>query len=179
MVALAAAAERPGGGNLRQYRLAVAATAEYVVAVNSGLPVPSPVDQAQAAIVTAINRVNQIYERDLGIRLMLVANNDQLIENAGNVDFSNGAPEQMLIENQAWIDSKLSSGGYDVGHVFGTGGGGLAFLGSACDGNNKAKGVSAIFNPLGNPFYIDYVAHEIGHQFDANHRHQLAVRQRA
>ncbi|MCG6888543.1 MAG: M12 family metallo-peptidase [Gammaproteobacteria bacterium] len=149
-----------------QYRLAVAATEEYVLRVTG-----SRFDflGAQARIVTAINRVNQIYERDLSIRLVLVANNDQLIENNGNVSFSNGNPPQMFAENQAWIDSRLGPSGYDIGHIFGTGGGGLALLGSVCASNNKAKGVSGIVDPLGDPFYIDFVAHEIGHQFNADH----------
>jgi len=53
--------------------------------------------------------------------------------------------------------------------VFGTDGGGLAWRGSACDRPNKAKGVSGINNPLDDPFYIDFVAHEIGHQLNAEH----------
>ncbi|MCP4768711.1 MAG: hypothetical protein GY875_20910 [Gammaproteobacteria bacterium] len=159
----ARAAERIRGSIL-EYRLAVAATAEYVDAVS-----PGSVAGAQAAIVTAITRVNQIYERDLGIRLVLVGKNDRLIENGGNVHFSNGNGLRMFLENQAWIDSRIGKSKYDIGHVFGTGSGGLAFRGSACDSPNKAKGVSGIFNPLGDPFYIDFVAHEIGHQLNAEH----------
>ncbi len=150
-------------GSFLEYRLAVAATAEYVARVGGG------VSAATAAIFTAVNRVNAIYQRDLGIRLTLVANDGRLIENGGNVIFSDGNPAAMFIENQLWLDSQLGRGGYDVGHVFGTAGGGLAFLGGVCDTRNKAKGVSAIPNPLGDPFYIDFVAHEIGHQFNADH----------
>jgi hypothetical protein len=149
-----------------QYRLAVAATSEYVQRVTGSR---FDVTGAQTAIVTAINRVNQIYERDLSIRFVLVANNSQLIESGSNVSFSNGNPAQMFIENQAWIDSMLGSSKYDIGHIFGTGGGGLALLGSVCDSRNKAKGVSGIVDPLGDPFYVDFVAHEIGHQFNADH----------
>ena len=60
-------------GNLRTYRLACAATAEYTRyfggTVSGGL----------AAIVTAINRVTGIYESELGIRLELVAESDLII----------------------------------------------------------------------------------------------------
>ena len=165
----ARAAERIRGSIL-EYRLAVAATSEYVASVyDASIKNLSRVEQAQAAIVTAINRVNEIYERDLGIRLVLVANNDRLIENGGNVVFSNGNGSRMFSENQAWIDSKIGRSNYDIGHVFGTGSGGLAFRGSACDRRNKAKGVSGVFNPLGDPFHIDFVAHEIGHQLNAEH----------
>jgi hypothetical protein len=151
-------------GSFLSYRLAVSATEEYVTAVGGGT-----VAGAQAAIVTAINRVNQIYQRDLGIQLMLVSKNEQLIENPGDGIFSNGDPFQMFVENQAWIDSTIGSSNYDIGHVFGTGSGGLASLGAACDSDDKAKGVSGITNPQGDPFWIDFVAHEIGHQLNADH----------
>ena len=149
-----------------QYRLAVSATTEYVLQVTGSA---ANVSEAQDEIVTAINRVNQIYERDLSISFMLVAGNDELIESGGNVTFSNGNPEQMFVENQAWIDLKKGKSGYDIGHIFGTGNGGLARLGSVCDGNVKAHGVSGIADPQGDPFYIDFVAHEIGHQLNADH----------
>ena len=164
MVSARSAARIPG--KLLEYELAVAATAEYVVALGG------TVAQAQAGIVTAINRVNAIYERDLGIRLTLVGNNDELIEVGGIPGFSNDDTSALLEENQAWIDSKIDSADYDVGHVFSTSGGGAAFLGAACDNTIKAKGSSGTSgqsDPLDDSFYIDYVAHEIGHQFNASH----------
>ncbi len=150
-------------GNLLEYRLAVSATDEY------RLRFGGTVGAAQAAIGVAINRVNEIYERDLGIRLTLVANNQILIENGDNVPFTNDSAFAMFGENQAWIDSQIGNGSYDVGHVFSTGAGGAAFLGSACDAGDKAKGATGQFNPVGDPFYIDFVAHELGHQFNADH----------
>ena len=151
-------------GSFLNYRLAVSATEEYVTAVAGG-----SVAGAQAAIVTAINRVNEIYQRDLGIQLTLVRGNQQLIEDNGNVTFSNGDAFAMFGQNQAWIDSTIGSSKYDIGHVFGTGSGGLASLGSACDQDDKAKGVSGIQDPRGDPFWIDFVSHEIGHQLNADH----------
>jgi hypothetical protein len=163
MVAARFAARIPG--RLIEYDLAVAATEEYVFALGG------TVAMAQAGIVTAINQVNLIYERDLGIRLMLVGNNDQLIESGGNVNFDNSNATVILEQNQTWIDSQSTNLGfdYDIGHVFGTGVGGAAFLGAACNSSIKAKGTSGQSVPLGNTFYIDYVAHEIGHQFNAEH----------
>jgi hypothetical protein len=149
MVSARSAARTPG--MLLEYDLAVAATAEYVVALGGTVAL------AQAGIVTAINRVNMIYERDLGIRLMLVGNNDELIESGGIPGFSNDNTFALLEENQDWIDSKIGSVAYDVGHVFNTGGGGAAFLGAACNDPIKAKGVSGQGAPFGDPFYIDYV----------------------
>ena len=150
-------------GALLQYDLGVAATWEYVRKLGG------TVAQAQAGIVIAINRVNEIYERDLGIRLVLVGNNDQLIANGVNDSFTNGVVSAMLNENQALLDQVLTSRGYDIGHVFGTGIGGAAALGAACNDSIKAKGVTTQSVLTDDSFYIDYVAHEIGHQFDAEH----------
>ena len=154
-------------GSLQVYRLAVAATAEYVDAVSSDEP---SVSDAQAEIVIAINRVNQIYERDLGIRLELVNNNQQLsFTDAGNDPYSNFNLNSMLDQNQSTIDSRIGRNRYDIGHVFSTGQGGIAYVGSACNDNFKAGGVTGLSDPTGNGFYIDYVAHEIGHQLGAEH----------
>jgi len=150
-------------GNFLTYRLAVAATEEYVIAVGG------TVAAAQAEIVTAINRVNEIYERDLGIRLLLVADNDKLIEQDSTTCLSNDNALAILGENQVWIDSIIGSSKYDIGHVFSTGSGGLALLESVCDVNSKAHGTTGLLFPKGDIFYIDFVAHEIGHQFDAEH----------
>ncbi len=150
-------------GKLMSYRLAISATAEYRNRAGGD------VSDAMDAIIIAINRVNEIYERDLGIRLKLVSNNDDLIEIGGNVSFTNNSAFDLLEENQAWVDETIGSGKYDIGHVFSTGGGGLAQLGVACDGELKAQGVSGALNPFQDPFYVDFVAHEIGHQLDADH----------
>jgi hypothetical protein len=151
-------------GSRRIYRLAVAATAEYTAFHGGTIP------SALAAIVTAINRVNEIYGRDLNIGFELVANNDAIIYTDASTDpYTNDDGVAMLTENQTNLDDVIGSANYDVGHVFSTGGGGIAVVGCGCQAGVKAKGVTGRPDPVDDIFYIDLVAHELGHQLDAVH----------
>jgi len=150
-------------GNLMTYRLAVSTTLDYVAAAGGTNAL------ALAEIVTAINRVNAIYERDLGIRLVLIANNNLLVGGVDNDDVLT-----LFGQNQAFVDSKLVPADYDIGHIFSApvdfnNAGGIATIRSVCVDGSKAQGATGLLNPTGDIFYIDFVAHEIGHQFGAEH----------
>ncbi len=160
--------QRAGDCTFRSYRLAEAADAEYsnffgaTSSAQSGL--------VMSAVVTAINRVNEVYEADATIRLILIANTNLLFYYDTLTDpYSNYSGSLMLNQNQSNITSVIGSTNYDIGHVFSTGGGGVASLGCVCSSSNKAKGVTGNPSPVGDSFTIDYVAHEMGHQFGANH----------
>jgi hypothetical protein len=161
--AAVAAPEVANGSTLRTYRLALAATGEYT-AFTGGT-----VASALAAQVVSMNRVNAVYERELAIRMVIIANNDQIVYTNSSTDpYTNNNGSTMLTQNTTNLNNVIGTANFDIGHVFSTGGGGVAVLNGPC-GGNKAKGVTGSPAPVGDGFDIDYVAHEMGHQFGAPH----------
>lgn len=157
------------GTQLRTYRLAVACTGEYAVAA-TGTSSPS-VAQTLAKIVTSVNRVNGIYETEVSVRMILVATNTLVVfTNAATDPFTgNNNAGTLISESQSVITATIGSANFDIGHTFSTGGGGLAGLGVVCNNSQKAGGITGSPSPVGDPYDVDYVAHEIGHQFRGNH----------
>lgn len=157
---------RLNGQDKRTFRLALACTGEYAVAVAGASPTKAAV---LSKMVTSMNRVNGVYERELGVHMNLVADEDTLIFVDGSTDpYSNANSGSLISENQTTCNTRIGTANYDIGHVFSTAGGGLALLGRVCK-NNKAQGTTGQPNPVGDAFDIDYVAHEMGHQFGADH----------
>ncbi|MFN4893795.1 MAG: reprolysin-like metallopeptidase [Bacteroidota bacterium] len=157
------------GTQLRTYRLAFSCTGEFAQAVGAGQAGPT-----HAAIVTGVNRLTQVYEDELAVRLVLIANNN-LIEflNPATDPWQNDGSIAELNNITGNINTALASVGgstaYDIGHLGCTASNaGVAGLGVVC-GSSKGRGLTGGLNPVGDPYYIDYVAHEMGHQFNATH----------
>ncbi|MEH6763752.1 MAG: reprolysin-like metallopeptidase [Aequorivita antarctica] len=163
-------------GILRTFRLALACTGEYAQRhlVLQGVDPNASDAVKKAAVLSAMNttmtRVNGVYEKDVALTMVLVANNTDIIYLiAGTDPYHNLEGQTMLGENQITCDNVIGNANYDIGHVFSTGGGGIAQLRSPCVTGNKARGVTGLPNPIGDNFDIDFVAHEMGHQYGANH----------
>jgi len=149
--------------------------------------------------VTLINRVNQIYNDDLATELRLVNDTDKLnldtaakatepdgpcgaapcfdVEDLGNPTTpADDLPGDLdfcsiltLSQNRTVLGQLIGASNYDVGHIaLGNDGGGVAYLG-VVGGPYKGGGCTGLPEPRGDYFAIDYVAHEIGHQFGGNH----------
>ena len=161
----------------RTYRLALLSDpgyADYFGAAN-----------VTAAKVTLMNRVNQIYEEETAITMILIAENDRLnLDTAAQMTDPNGpcgaagcftagqatgCSGGTLTRNRTVIGQLVGASAYDIGHIiFGLPGGGVAQLRSV-GGDGKARGCTGLPAPVGDYFAVDYVAHEMGHQFGGNH----------
>lgn len=143
-------------GNFRQYRIAIACTVEYAAfhLTAAGTPAITPLAQKKAvvlsAMVVSMTRLNGVYEREMSLRMNLVANNDLII--FINSDSFTNSPA-MLGEIQPIVDAAIGSANYDMGHGFCTTDSGIAQLSSVCNNaglpnNGKARGITGQLNPV-------------------------------
>ena len=166
------------GTQLRTYRLALVTDPTYTAYFGG----PALVTAAKVALV---NRITQIYESETSIRMTLVGDNDKLnFDTTAQMTGTNGpcggtacytaaqvagCGSGTLNQNRVVIGQIIGARNYDLGHIaLGVNGGGVAFLG-VVGGVSKAGGCTGIPTPTGDAFAVDYVAHELGHQFAGNH----------
>ncbi len=154
------------GEQRKTYRLALAANSEYAHAVSGGMPTKAAV---LSAMVISVNRINEVLERELSVRLELIPQTEDLIYLFEPDPYGNTNPFQISAQNQANLDLVVGTANYDIGHVFTTGSGGVAEIASVCHPMTKGMATTGQPHPLGDRFDIDFVAHEIGHQLGATH----------
>lgn len=168
---------RYGDCNLRRYRLAQSCTGEYAqyhIGQAGGSTGNTANDKAivQSAMNVTMTRVNGVFEKDLGITMQFIANNDAVIYLNGNTDPWTNEYNTTTAQT---LDAQVGVNSYDIGHNFNTTGGGSAgCLTCVCTsdsqtGTHKGRGYTGRAAPIGDPFDIDYVAHEMGHQFGGYH----------
>ncbi|KQR93385.1 hypothetical protein ASG01_09355 [Chryseobacterium sp. Leaf180] len=164
-------------GLKRTYRLAITTTTEYSAYIVNQAGLNAGTDaQKKAAILAAVNlavaRLNQVFENEISVKLQLISNTDALFFLTTDT-FDALDAGQMIDENVTVTNSAIGVNNYDIGHLFfqATQGNdnGLAYTPSVCNNSVKAGGVTGSGIPVGDPFVIDFVAHEMGHQFGANH----------
>ena len=153
------------GGRLRTYRLAYAVAGNYTEHFAGGSVVT-----AQANVITIVNRVNAIFERELSVRFIVIADNPDIVYDDPDTDpYDTSDVVGMLTENQDNITAVIGAANYDVGHVMYRGNSGIATLGTPCRDSVKARGVSGVWRATGDSIVVDMIAHELGHQFRAWH----------
>jgi len=162
---------------LRTYRLAMSVTGEYTVYFGGTKAL------ALAAINNTMTRVNGVFEKDFSARMVLIANTDTVIYTSASTDpysaATAGAGGAWNQELQTTLTNNIGNANYDIGHLFGASGGGgnAGCIGCVCvnptgvEPLGKGSGFTSPSDgiPSGDNFDIDYVAHEMGHQFGANH----------
>jgi hypothetical protein len=155
---------------LRTYRLALASTGEYSTYFLNGTETTDAQRKSKvlAAMNTAMTRTNGIYERDFGIRMVLIANNDAIIYLNASTD---PWTSNFNSTTQTTIDNVIGSANYDIGHLVHrtSNNGNAGCIGCVCKAGQKGSAFTSHTTPEGDPFVVDYLTHEMGHQFGANH----------
>lgn len=155
---------RANGSIKRTYRAAISCTGEWANMITGGAPsVPSVL----SAMATIMNRCNGVFQRELSVKMEIIANNNEIvyIDPASDPYTCVGESHDCLIDQvKSNLDDVLPVNSYDIGHIFCTTGGGLAQLNAVC-GSGKARGVSGVFTTSD----IGTIIHEMGHQMGTGH----------
>lgn len=155
---------------IRLYELAMSCTGEYgALFIGSATTDFDRKTNIMAQMVITMTRVNGIYEKEMGVTFQFVPNNFDIMYYDAATDPWDGEYND---KTQEVIDATIGDANYDIGHNFNTDGGGNAgCIGCVCNSGNKGSGYTGRSNPTGDPFDVDYVAHEIGHQMGGYHTH--------
>ncbi len=170
-------------GVFKTFRLALSCTGEYTT-YHGGT-----VEGALAAMNATMTRVNGIFNRDLAVKLEIIANNTAIIyTNPATDPYSDGregATGLWNLELQENLTAVITNNNYDIGHLFGASGGGgnAGCIGCVCEdptaeeklGKGSAYTSPSNEKPEGDAFDVDFVAHEIGHQLGANHTYSHEI----
>ena len=173
---------RSSSGELLIFRLALSSTSEY--AAYFGATSASQWNLVLAAYNATMTRVNGVFEKDFAIHMNIISQSQNVAYyNAATDPYSaaaTGSGGAWNTELQNTLTSVIGNANYDVGHLFGASGGGgnAGCIGCVCvddtsslTDKNKGSGYTSPADgiPMGDNFDIDYVAHEMGHQFGGNH----------
>jgi hypothetical protein len=164
------------GGDLKTMRLAQSCNAEY--SNYFGATSSAQVSLVLAAFNNTLTRCNGVYEKDLALHLNLISNTTSVIYYTASTDPYSTTLSSWNASLQSTLTSVIGEANYDIGHMFGsTGGGGNAgCIGCVCTNGSKGSGITSPADgiPQGDNFDIDYVVHEVGHQLGGNHTFSMS-----
>lgn len=150
----------------RTYRLAMVASGEYAQQFGG---TPYNPTNVLNALASGVNLINPIWLRDLGIDFTLVTTPSLIFENPDTDPFETDNKGSLLSVCHQYCVNELGNNGFDVGHLAIWGNlGGTAFLGVACKTNSKGGAYSSA-NSSVTTLWVDYISHELGHQFGSEH----------
>lgn len=192
-IAKRTAAAKAAGAPVSQrvYRLALVTDPSYAAYFGAA--------NVTAEKVTLMDRINQIYNDDLAINMVLVGDNDKLNFDTPAEAFDPNGPcganpcyvndpdpdpnvnngyvtgqlafcdVGTLVRNQTVLGQLIGASNYDIGHIV-LGNNGGGIAGLNVVGSiEKGQGCTGIPTPTGDYMAVDYTAHEMGHQFGGNH----------
>jgi subtilisin-like proprotein convertase family protein len=184
---------RANNGVLKTLRLALSCNGEY--ANYFGATSSAQVANVLAAYNATMTRVNGVFEKDFAVHMNIVAQTTNVIYYNSATDPYSTTLSEWNTQLQIALNTNLTgpstalaanNAAYDVGHMFGASGGGgnAGCIGCVCvdgiasgAGSTKGRGITSPSDgvPAGDTFDIDYVAHELGHQFGANHTFSMGL----
>lgn len=176
------ASKKSSDQRLKTYRIAISTTAEFTnfwgdEDDSNG----TNKEDAFAKVASTINRINQIFETDLGVHLELVSTLNLIYDDPETDPYGNDFNSEI----QEVLTDLIGESNYDLGHLFdfGAADGNAGSVGNVCIDGRKGRAFTS--HPfvdvqgggefLNDYFDLDFVAHEIGHQFGGYHTfsHQL------
>ena len=158
------------GGTLKTFKLAVSATAEFTT-LKGGTTT-----SAFAAIVAFVNRLVAVYRSELSVSYTLVSGTNLISTTVGNPFTNANTNNELLTQNQTFVDNVIGDANYDLAFVLGTSSpnsssGGVAIASSLAHSGIKAQDATqvAVDNTFAPVFDDQTIAHEVGHQFSMSH----------
>lgn len=155
------------------YKMALGVTGDLSNEILGGLNISSSATEQvkKEGILSWLNVIiqntNYIFNRDVGIQFELIDETDQLIFLDPNTDtLSHLDKFEALDAFPSICENNVGFDAYEISHLLGLGGGGVANSFGLCDDKTTSGVTLMTYNS--DP-YIGTFSHEIGHQFTAGH----------